>query len=138
MPTYAYACSACEHAFDVRQSFSDLPLTTCPQCEQETLRKLFSPVGVVFKGSGFYRTDSRAAKSRASGDGDRASGGGDRSSGGGDKASGEGAAGKDAAGPAGTSSTKAATANASSGSGSGTSKSSSGGGGATSAQPAGA
>lgn len=61
MPTYAYACSACEHAFDARQSFSDLPLTTCPRCEQETLRKLFSPVGVVFKGSGFYRNDSRAA-----------------------------------------------------------------------------
>jgi putative FmdB family regulatory protein len=61
VPTYAYACSACEHAFDVRQSISDLPLTTCPQCERDTLRKLFSPVGVVFKGSGFYRTDSRAS-----------------------------------------------------------------------------
>ncbi len=60
MPTYSYACSACEHAFDARQSFSDAPLTTCPVCERETLRKVFSPVGVVFKGSGFYRTDSRA------------------------------------------------------------------------------
>lgn len=60
MPTYAYACSACEHAFDVRQSFSDDALTVCPQCERESLRKVFSPVGVVFKGSGFYRTDSRA------------------------------------------------------------------------------
>ncbi len=60
MPTYAYACSACEHAFDIRQSFSDDALTVCPQCEQESLRKVFSPVGVVFKGSGFYRTDSRA------------------------------------------------------------------------------
>lgn len=70
MPTYAYACSACEHAFDVRQSFSDAPLTTCPRCERETLRKLFSPVGVVFKGSGFYRNDSRAAaKSKAAGAG---------------------------------------------------------------------
>ena len=62
MPTYAYACSSCEHAFDIRQSFSDDPLTVCPQCEQESLRKVFSPVGVVFKGSGFYRNDSRAAK----------------------------------------------------------------------------
>lgn len=61
MPTYAYACSSCDHAFDVRQSFSDDPLTTCPRCERESLRKVFSPVGVVFKGSGFYRTDSRAA-----------------------------------------------------------------------------
>lgn len=61
MPTYAYACSACEHAFDVHQSFSDDPLTTCPACARESLRKVFSPVGVVFKGSGFYRNDSRAA-----------------------------------------------------------------------------
>lgn len=70
MPTYAYACSACEHAFDVRQSFSDAALTTCPQCEEESLRKVFSPVGVVFKGSGFYRNDARAAnkgKAAASG-----------------------------------------------------------------------
>ena len=131
MPTYAYACSACEHAFDVRQSFSDLPLTTCPQCERETLRKLFSPVGVVFKGSGFYRNDSRAAKGKASGGGDKASGDGD-------KASGDGAAGGDATGAAGTSSTKAATAGATSGSASGTAKPSSGGGGATSAPAAGA
>jgi putative FmdB family regulatory protein len=61
VPTYAYACSACDHVFDVRQSFSDEPLTTCPRCERESLRKVFSPVGVVFKGSGFYRNDSRAA-----------------------------------------------------------------------------
>lgn len=60
MPTYAYACSACDHAFDVQQSFSDDALTVCPQCEKESLRKVFSAVGVVFKGSGFYRTDSRA------------------------------------------------------------------------------
>jgi putative FmdB family regulatory protein len=61
VPTYAYACSSCEHAFDVQQSFSDAALTVCPRCERESLRKVFSPVGVVFKGSGFYRTDSRAA-----------------------------------------------------------------------------
>lgn len=67
MPTYAYACSACAHAFDVRQSFSDDVLTTCPECERESLRKVFSPVGVVFKGSGFYRTDSRATKGKGAG-----------------------------------------------------------------------
>jgi putative FmdB family regulatory protein len=70
VPTYAYACSACEHAFDVRQSFSDDALTTCPECEQESLRKVFSPVGVVFKGSGFYRNDSRAShKGKTAGSG---------------------------------------------------------------------
>lgn len=65
MPTYAYACSSCEHAFDIQQSLRDEPLSVCPQCERETLRKVFSPVGVVFKGSGFYRTDSRAKPGKA-------------------------------------------------------------------------
>jgi putative FmdB family regulatory protein len=66
VPTYQYACteSACGHRFDVAQSFSDDPLTTCPQCEGR-LRKVFSAVGVVFKGSGFYRTDSRTAANRS-------------------------------------------------------------------------
>ena len=59
MPTYAYACTACDHRFEVVQSFSDDALTSCPQCEGR-LRKLFNAVGVVFKGSGFYRTDSRS------------------------------------------------------------------------------
>ena len=59
MPTYAYACTECEHRFDAVQSFSDPSLTDCPQCSGR-LRKLFSAVGIVFKGSGFYRTDSRA------------------------------------------------------------------------------
>lgn len=61
MPTYAYACKDCSHAFDIVQSFSDSTLTSCPEC-QGTLRKKFNSVGVVFKGSGFYRTDSRDAK----------------------------------------------------------------------------
>jgi putative FmdB family regulatory protein len=62
VPTYQYACTeaACGHRFDAAQSFSDDPLTTCPRCEGR-LRKVFSAVGVVFKGSGFYRTDSRTA-----------------------------------------------------------------------------
>ncbi len=62
MPTYQYACTACGHDFETVQSFSDAPLTDCPQC-QGRLRKVFSPVGVVFKGSGFYRTDSRSSGS---------------------------------------------------------------------------
>ncbi len=59
MPTYSYACTDCDNKFDVVQSFSDDALTVCPQC-QGRLRKLFNSVGVVFKGSGFYRTDSRS------------------------------------------------------------------------------
>ena len=59
MPTYAYACADCGHAFDIVQSFSDDALTTCPQC-QGRLRKQFNAVGVVFKGGGFYRNDSRS------------------------------------------------------------------------------
>lgn len=58
MPTYAYACKDCTHAFDIQQSFSDDSLTVCPECGGN-LRKKFNSVGVVFKGSGFYRTDSR-------------------------------------------------------------------------------
>ena len=58
MPTYQYACTECGHAFEQVQSFSDDTLTVCPEC-QGRLRKVFNAVGVVFKGSGFYRTDSR-------------------------------------------------------------------------------
>ena len=57
MPTYQYACIACEHAFEAVQSFSDDALTICPECKGE-IRKVYSSVGVVFKGSGFYKTDS--------------------------------------------------------------------------------
>ena len=67
MPTYSYACTECDNKFDVAQAFSDAALTECPKCEGR-LRKLFGKVGVVFKGSGFYRTDSReAAKSSSDG-----------------------------------------------------------------------
>ena len=58
MPTYQYACTACGHELEAVQSFSDDALTTCPECSG-ALRKLFGNVGVVFKGSGFYRNDSR-------------------------------------------------------------------------------
>ena len=58
MPTYSYACTECDNRFDVVQAFTDDSLTTCEKCSGR-LRKLFNSVGVVFKGSGFYRTDSR-------------------------------------------------------------------------------
>jgi len=59
MPTYQYACTECGHSFEQFQSFSEDALTVCPECDGR-LRKLYNAVGVVFKGSGFYRTDSRA------------------------------------------------------------------------------
>jgi putative FmdB family regulatory protein len=59
MPTYQYACTSCGEDLEVVQKFSDGPLTECPVCGGR-LRKVFSPVGVVFKGSGFYKTDSRS------------------------------------------------------------------------------
>ena len=65
MPTYSYACTACGHRFDAQQSFADASLTDCPECSGR-LRKLFGAVGVVFKGSGFYRTDSRSSGKTAS------------------------------------------------------------------------
>ena len=68
MPTYQYVCSNADgkHEFEVVQSFSDDPLTSCPSCEAP-VRKVYGSVGVVFKGSGFYRTDSRAAAKNGSG-----------------------------------------------------------------------
>ncbi|WP_085066921.1 FmdB family zinc ribbon protein [Catenuloplanes japonicus] len=68
MPTYQYACTECGHQLEAVQSFSDAPLSECPVC-QGRLRKLFNSVGIVFKGSGFYRTDSRggSTSSEASG-----------------------------------------------------------------------
>ncbi|MGB0969975.1 MAG: FmdB family zinc ribbon protein [Mycobacterium sp.] len=60
MPTYSYACTECDNKFDAVQSFTDDSMTECPRCDGR-LRKLFGKVGVVFKGSGFYRNDSREA-----------------------------------------------------------------------------
>jgi putative FmdB family regulatory protein len=60
VPTYQYACTACGHKFEAVQRFSDASLTDCPECAGR-LRKVFSSVGIVFKGSGFYRTDSRSS-----------------------------------------------------------------------------
>ena len=61
MPTYQYSCTDCGHFFEAVQSFSDDSLTVCPECDGK-LRKVFNAVGVVFKGSGFYRNDSRGTK----------------------------------------------------------------------------
>lgn len=65
MPTYVYACKNCGHRFEKYQSFSDDSLTVCPQCDAEALRKVFNSVGIVFKGSGFYSTDSQSGSSSA-------------------------------------------------------------------------
>jgi putative FmdB family regulatory protein len=66
VPVYQYACTECGEQLEVRQSFTDSALTECPACEGR-LRKVLNAVGVVFKGSGFYRTDSRAAEKSESG-----------------------------------------------------------------------
>lgn len=111
MPTYAYACADCGHAFDIVQSFADDSLTVCPEC-QGRLRKQFNAVGVVFKGSGFYRTDSRSGntgKSTASGGSPATSGTSSDASSGGEKVAAASnaapASGSGSATPAGSSST---------------------------------
>jgi len=60
MPIYIYRCENCGVQFERQQKFSDPPLTRCPECEKKTLRKVYQPVGIVFKGSGFYSTDHRS------------------------------------------------------------------------------
>ena len=60
MPIYTYRCKNCGVQFDQQQKFSDPPLTRCPECSKKTLQKVFQPVGIVFKGSGFYATDNRS------------------------------------------------------------------------------
>lgn len=74
MPTYEYACTACGERTEAKQSFSDPPLETCPHCGGK-LRKLYSPVGIVFKGSGFYSTDAKKGSSSSSSGSESASSG---------------------------------------------------------------
>ena len=105
MPTYQYACTACGEQLEAVQSFTDAPLTECPQCGG-ALRKVFSAVGVVFKGSGFYKTDSRAKT--GAGKGDSGSGSGDKAGDGGAKKDGAPAKTESAPAAASTSSTPAA------------------------------
>lgn len=68
MPVYEYRCRACGHQFEVQQSISDDPLATCEECGGD-LRKVFAPVGISFKGSGFYKTDSRSGSKRSGSNG---------------------------------------------------------------------
>jgi putative FmdB family regulatory protein len=108
VPTYQYACTACHHQLEAVQSFTDDPLTQCPVCDGQ-LRKLFGSVGIVFKGPGFYRTDSRSTANGASnGDGGKpgANGSGGDSTAGKDKQK-DGGASKEK--PAATAATTAST-----------------------------
>jgi putative FmdB family regulatory protein len=114
MPTYEYACTECGERLEVVQSFSDDALTVCPAC-QGKLRKLFSPVGVVFKGSGFYKTDSRESAKSGSSRGSSASNGSSSSNGTTESGSSSGS-GSDTS--AGSSSTSAGSASSDNGSGS--------------------
>ncbi len=66
MPIYTYRCENCGIQFDRRQKYDDEPLTVCSECQKETLRKVYLPVGIVFKGSGFYATDNRSPSGRKS------------------------------------------------------------------------
>ncbi len=68
MPTYEYACTACGHRLEAVQKFTDEPLSECPECAG-ALRKVYGAVGIVLKGSGFYKTDSRAASGSHNGNG---------------------------------------------------------------------
>lgn len=61
MPVYVYHCSHCDYEFEQQQSFSDKPLKKCPECGEITLHKVYTPVGVIYKGSGFYSTDHRSS-----------------------------------------------------------------------------
>ncbi len=88
MPTYQYACTECGERSEVVQKFSDDPLTVCTVCGGR-LRKVFSPVGIVFKGSGFYRTDSRAGANGSNGKSQADADSGAAKSGSGDSAAGE-------------------------------------------------
>lgn len=71
MPVYEYRCRTCGHQFEVQQSFTDDPLSTCDACGGD-LRKVFAPVGISFKGAGFYKTDSRGSSSKAPSSADKA------------------------------------------------------------------
>jgi putative FmdB family regulatory protein len=68
MPVYAYQCRTCNHAFEARQGFNDMPLTDCPSCDAEgSVFRVIQPAGVVFKGSGWYVTDSRGKRDSLNG-----------------------------------------------------------------------
>jgi len=120
VPKYEYACTACDHRFEAVQSFSDPNLTGCPVCEGK-VRKLFSSVGIVFRGPGFYRTDSRAGAAAGDEAKERASKNGEKS----DKSSDKGGekSGSKSGGDAGSSGSTSSGSGSGSGSGSEGSKS---------------
>jgi putative FmdB family regulatory protein len=66
MPVYIYHCENCGVQFEKQQSFSDHPLVRCPECGKKTLKKVYQPVGIVFKGSGFYATDHHSPSGQSS------------------------------------------------------------------------
>jgi putative FmdB family regulatory protein len=66
MPVYVYQCDECDFQFEQQQKFSDKPLTRCPECGKNSLHKVYSPVGVIYKGSGFYSTDHRSSSGSSS------------------------------------------------------------------------
>ncbi len=112
MPTYEYRCKDCDHEFEVVQAFSDDALTECPECSG-TLKKVFGNVGITFKGSGFYKTDSRSAGSFGSTrDADRTDSSKSKASDSGSKASSSGS------GDSGTKSSSTASSSSASSSGS--------------------
>ncbi len=117
MPTYAYACTECDHRFEAVQSFSDDSLTVCPECEGR-LRKVFNAVGIVFKGGGFYRTDSRSGSSVTAGSATNGSGSSSDKSSGSDGSSGSSEKAPGSSGSSGSS----RSGSSSSGSSTGTSK----------------
>lgn len=118
MPTYEYRCKDCDHELEAVQGFHDDPLTECPQCGGP-LRKKFGSVGISFKGSGFYKNDSRSSRatsgsSTPSGDSSSSSGSGDSSSGSGDSSAASGSSDSSASGSGGSdTATKSTTAAAS-------------------------
>ena len=73
MPVYTYQCENCGLRFDQQQRFSDPPLTRCPECSKKTLRKVYMPVGIVFKGSGFYATDHKSPSGQGRSSGSKSS-----------------------------------------------------------------
>jgi putative FmdB family regulatory protein len=122
VPTYQYQCTECGENLEVVQKFTDDALTICPNC-QGSLRKIYSAVGIVFKGSGFYRTDSRSAPSSSSSSGSTAKSSG--SAGTSDKGSSSSGSGSSSGSASSSGSTTGGSGSSGSGSGSGGSPSTS-------------
>ena len=124
MPTYQYVCTECGDQVEAVQKFTDDPLTVHDTCGGR-LRKVFSPVGIVFKGSGFYRTDSRkgssASAASSSSSGDSSSSAGDKKTGDGDKKAGEKSSSSSSSASSSSSSSSGSSGSSSSGSSSGSS-----------------